>query len=141
FEYTDIPDMIANQSEQTTGDRCYVLDASADPNITSGDAIYLYLGTTAEDLIDYRRLTDGEISVITSPISNTFRITDINTAPSTIVGSGLVKVQYENVTNKVIAILFPKDFSLYLFGMQTANSSLDFSINIYNRTQQFWVGE
>lgn len=141
FEYDDIADMIANQLEQTTGDRCYVADASDDPNVTSGDAIYIYLGTTLEDLIDYRRLTDGEISLVTDNINRTFRVTDLSTSASTTVDSGLVKVQYENVDNSVIAILFPIDFSKYLLGMQSNDSEYDFAISIFNRTQNCWVGE
>jgi hypothetical protein len=59
--YADIAAMQADQGNQTSGFLQYVLDASADPAVTSGHAYYEYLGTTTGTLlIDYRKLSDSE---------------------------------------------------------------------------------
>jgi hypothetical protein len=51
--YADIASMIAARSSQSPNAFYKVDDASADPTITSGKAVYQYLGTTSGTLNDY----------------------------------------------------------------------------------------
>jgi len=69
--FSNITDLTstASQSLQTDKGLQFVLDASADPDISTGYAYYEYLGTTNEDLTDYRLqaflLAAGEGTTIT----------------------------------------------------------------------------
>ena len=65
-EYADIATMIANQNEQLEDDVIKVLDASGDPDITSGKAYYFYDGTTAGNIEDYTILTSEEVQALTA---------------------------------------------------------------------------
>jgi len=56
--------MIADQENQAEGDTVKVTDASEDPTVEFGEWYYEYLGTLNATLEDYRKLTEGEISLI-----------------------------------------------------------------------------
>lgn len=58
--YPDIPALLADQANQTTGNFQSVVDASADPTVANGYAYYEYLGTTLGTLADYRKLSEEE---------------------------------------------------------------------------------
>lgn len=50
--YNDIPALLANQVEQSLNDLCFVADASADPRVDSGWAIYKFNGVITGVLAD-----------------------------------------------------------------------------------------
>lgn len=54
--YVDITALLADQNSQLDDYYYLVTDASDDPTLTSGKAIYLYQGTTVGDLTDYIRV-------------------------------------------------------------------------------------
>lgn len=54
--YTNITALIADQNSQLDDYYYLVTDASDDPELSSGKAIYLYQGTTVGDLSDYIRV-------------------------------------------------------------------------------------
>lgn len=60
IDYLDIAEMLADQANQENGKWYRVADASADPDVTSGWAIYEYLGTTNGNLSDYYFILDQE---------------------------------------------------------------------------------
>jgi hypothetical protein len=58
--YDDIDELIADQANQELNGLYYVGDASDDPTVDSGWAVYRYLGTTDGDLGDYQKLSEQE---------------------------------------------------------------------------------
>jgi hypothetical protein len=58
--YDDIDELIADQANQELNGLYYVGDASDDPTVDSGWAVYRYLGTTDGDLDDYQKLSEEE---------------------------------------------------------------------------------
>jgi hypothetical protein len=58
--YADTASMIAAQANQEAAGVYFVTDATGDPTVISGFAYYEYLGTTAGDLTDYRKLSEEE---------------------------------------------------------------------------------
>jgi hypothetical protein len=58
--YNDVPDMLADQANQLEGRWYRALDASDDPLVTSGWAIYEYLGVATASLDDYYFILDQE---------------------------------------------------------------------------------
>ena len=59
--YDTVPLMIAGQGgEQIDGEYFIVIDASGDPTVDAGWALYEYLGTTLGTLDDYRKLSEEE---------------------------------------------------------------------------------
>jgi len=58
--YADIAALIAAQGDQEENALYYVADASDDPTVDSGWAVYRYLGTTDGDLDDYQKLSEEE---------------------------------------------------------------------------------
>lgn len=51
--YADIAELLSDQGNQTADKLQYVADASGDPNVTSGERWYKFLGTTTANLNDY----------------------------------------------------------------------------------------
>ncbi|WZL88329.1 hypothetical protein VS868_12050 [Salinimicrobium sp. 3283s] len=58
--YDTIPLMISGQAGQIDGEYYLVVDASDDPTVGAGWALYEYLGTTLGTLEDYRKLSEEE---------------------------------------------------------------------------------
>jgi hypothetical protein len=58
--YGTTAEMIAGQETQKAKGIFYVADATGDPSVGSGFAYYEYLGTTAGNLSDYRKLSEEE---------------------------------------------------------------------------------
>ena len=72
-EYANITALLADQGNQTATFFQYVVDASADPNVASGEAYYEKLsGSTATLADDYRLLSDTEVEIIRD--SNSYRV-------------------------------------------------------------------
>jgi hypothetical protein len=66
--YNTITEMLADQASQVDKALQYVADASEDATVNSGFAYYEYLGTTAGDLTDYKKLSEEESLDITAGI-------------------------------------------------------------------------
>lgn len=62
-EYTTINALLAGQASQTAGFNQKVMDASGDPNASSGSAVYFYKGSGTGQLTDYIRLSDANTSL------------------------------------------------------------------------------
>lgn len=58
--YANVTSLIAEQNNQLTDYLYKVTDASDDPTVNSGKAIYLYLGTTVGTIADYLKLWEEE---------------------------------------------------------------------------------
>lgn len=132
-EYADITELLANQSEQTATFFQYVLDASDDPNITSGDAYYEKLTPTSASLSDYRLLSDTETEVILS--SNSYRVFKIkviqdDTTPITSVSGGKISFEYNTGSGLVTAVVFNK---IYTDAIENF-IGLDVNLKFYNRS-------
>jgi len=138
-EYADITALLADQGNQTTGFLQYVVDASADPNITSGEAYYEKLATSTATLADdYRLLSDTETEIIKDSNSyRVFRIQDIQDegTPLTSVGGGKVSFEYSGAN--VTAILFNK---LYTDAIEEFYGK-DVSIRFHNRATKRYETE
>lgn len=138
-EYADITALLADQGNQTTGFLQYVVDASDDPNIASGEAYYEKLATSTATLADdYRLLSDTEVTIITDSNSyRVFRIQDIQDegTPLTSVGGGKVSFEYSGAN--VTAILFNK---LYTDAIEEFYGK-DVSIRFHNRTTKRYETE
>lgn len=106
--YSDIASMLADQSNQTTNYFNYVVDASSDPNVISGDAYYEKLTASTTTLsTDYRLLSGTETEIIRD--SNSYRVFRIQAiqddgTPLTSVGGGRISFEYSGTD--VTAILF-----------------------------------
>jgi hypothetical protein len=112
-EYADITALLADQGNQTTSFLQYVVDASDDPNIVSGEAYYEKLATSTTTLADdYRLLSDTEVTVVKD--SNSYRVFRIEAiqdegTPLTSVSGGKVSFEYSGAN--VTAILFNKRYT------------------------------
>lgn len=134
--YADITALLADQVNQTEGKFEYVVDASADPEITSGFALYEYLGTIVGDLTDYRLLTPGEAGVVISSSGiNIFTVSALATTLANNTTTGTVKIQYENVGNKITTILFDIPYTNYLEGFEAVSGTRNLELKLFNRTQ------
>ena len=111
--YSDIASMLADQSNQTTNYFNYVVDASSDPNVLSGEAYYEKLTASTTTLsTDYRLLSDTEVTVVKD--SNSYRVFRIEAiqdegTPLTSVSGGKVSFEYSGAN--VTAILFNKRYT------------------------------
>jgi len=83
--YTDVADLLANQSEQKIGNLIRVTNASADPNVVTGTAYYEYTGAETADLGDY--------FLVSAPDSSAIQEGDGITLDGTIVKIGDVDLQ------------------------------------------------
>ena len=140
--YDDIAALLADQGNQTTGWLQKVLDASADPEVTSGIAYYEKLAASTADLDDYDRLTNEQAAAIEASQENQFKIDAITDTAPTDVDPLKAKIHYDNGDDSVIGILFPAVYSLYLKGMDDADTAgvLDMSMSVYNKTKNKWFG-
>jgi len=143
-EYATVADMQADQGNQNTGYLQKVIDASGDPRIGENVvAYYVYMGTsTGVIFTDYDLLTEDQVGGIPQyQVNKTFQVSDVTSSAITEVNSPFVKVKYNDLTNKIESIVFDANFSQYLIGMKDLDDSLgDFSISIFNKTKQKWIG-
>jgi hypothetical protein len=137
--YSDIASMLADQSNQTTNYFNYVVDASSDPNVLSGDAYYekQTLSTTTLST-DYRLLSDTEVTIIQD--SNSYRVFRIETiqddgTPLTSVGGG--KISFEYSGTDVTAILFNQRYTDAIAEFY----GKDVNVRFYNRTTRKYQTE
>lgn len=135
--YEDIAEMLADQADQELRKYYLVLDASDDPDINSGKAVYLFLGTETPDLqTDYIRLSDGEIEELENSqayqIKTIFAIEESFSDYSEL-ANGQVWVEYNgsNVTHIIFDLAYTQilDKARELFGDD------NFYFNIYNSTK------
>ncbi|WP_370214798.1 hypothetical protein [Mesoflavibacter profundi] len=131
--YLTITDMLADQSNQTSGRGQFVSDASLDPTVTSGSAFYEYLGTENSQLSDYRKLSEDEVDVLYSyePFNKVIVSQIEETSPST-VQETKVAVQFEelNITN----LVFNLAYSSFLENFITVLSNHTINIKLFNQT-------
>jgi hypothetical protein len=91
--YADIAELLADQANQEEGNWYRVLDASDDPDVTSGWAIYEFTGVAEAELDDYLFILDQESLNISNPdASETVsgvveEATDAETAAGTATGA------------------------------------------------------
>ena len=137
--FADIASMLADQSNQTTSFFQFVLDATADPNITVGSAYYEKLASTTSNLsLDYRLLSQSEAEVLESNQAyKTFIIEAIqdDATPLTTVGGGRISFEYSGAN--VTAILFNKEYTTALANFYGS----DVNIRFYNRTTKLYEKE
>lgn len=131
--YLTITDMLADQSNQTSGRGQFVSDASLDPTVTSGSAFYEYLGTENSQLSDYRKLSEDEVDVLYSyePFNKVIVSQIEETSPST-VQETKVAVQFEelNITN----LVFNLAYSSFLENFVPVLSDHTINVKLFNQT-------
>jgi len=137
--YADIASMLADQANQTTNFFQFVLDATADPNITIGSAYYEKLASTTATLsLDYRLLSQSEVEVIeSSQAYKTFTIEAIqdDATPLTTVAGGRISFEYSGAN--VTAIFFNKEYTTAIAKFYGS----DVNIRFYNRTTKSYQRE
>ncbi len=109
-EYADMTALYADQGNQTDTFIQYVVDASAHPNVTSGDKYFEYLGTIVGDDTDYRLLSNEESAPIGVYIGKTsdIRINDGEDGSSRYVeedelnSSEVIVKEYTEITNQAL---------------------------------------
>jgi len=86
--YANITTMIADQANQKAGQLIQVVDATDDPNVSTGSAYYDYTGATTPDLGDYFLVSTLETGTVTQGDGITV---DVNT----------VKIGDSDLSNKI----------------------------------------
>lgn len=133
-EYADITALLADQGNQTLSFFQYVVDASADPNVASGEAYYEKLSTSTTTLAtDYRLLSDTEVQVITDSNGyRVFRISDVqdDSTPLTSVAGGRIGFEYDTGGGLVTGILFNSRYTDAILEYYQE----DVNFKFYNRT-------
>ena len=138
-EYADITALLADQGNQTESFLQYVVDASDDPNIASGEAYYEKLsGSTTTLADDYRLLSDTEVEVVRD--SNSYRVFRIQAiqddgTPLTSVNGGRISFEYSGAN--VTAILFNKRYTDAIAEFY----GKDVNIRFYNRATRKYQTE
>lgn len=135
-EYDNIPDMISDQANQTTGFYQYVIDASAHDDIDSGFGLFEYLGTTTLTLDDYRLLSEEESQVVqSSPNYRSFKVEEFTTSALSNTSNNRIGIRYDGGTNKVIEIRFDRRYSKYLISVDAVKNDFIFHLQIHNKTK------
>jgi len=136
-EYADIstasPNLLGDQSNQTTSFLQYVLDDG-----TGSEAYYEKLATSTADISDYRKLSDTEVEVVRD--SNSYRVFRIEAiqdegTPITTVAGGRISFEYSGAN--VTAILFNRRYTdaiLEFYGK-------DVNVRFYNRATRVYQTE
>lgn len=109
--YLTITLMLADQENQTSGNIQFVADASSDSTVSNGYAYYEYLGGSNGLLSDYRKLSEEEVSVITSN-HRTFVIKEISSSEPNDPGIG--QIAFRTESSKVSHIRFDVNYSQFL---------------------------
>ena len=138
-EYPDIASMLADQANQTEKYIQFVLDGSADPTVTTGDAYYEKLSTSTGTLSDYRKLADEEVIVLKN--NRGYKIFDIekvedDSSPITSVRGGRVGVEYNGSNSLVTGFFFNKRYSSAIQNVVLRSSDLEYYLRVYNQTSR-----
>ena len=137
--YENINDLFAGLNDQTEGKIQFVLD---DTPYSDGYAYYEYLGTTLSTILDYRKLSTSEVSIIESGSQwATKTIKDIQSSFATYdsIIDGRCWLSHNN-TNYVDAIYFDAPYSQLMKGIeQKYNDGAQFAFHIYNSTQNRFI--
>ena len=132
-EYATILTMQLLQNQQTEGYLQYVADDG-----TGEDVYYEYLGTNTGILdIDYRELTDPEVTIIINNTSLNYRsfiIEQIEAVPITAVTSGHISFEYDLATDVVTGLITNELFSVIIQRLIDNNPLCEYYVKIYNRT-------
>ena len=114
--YSDISspgELLDDQANQTQGKLQYVIDASDDPTVTSGErAVYYYKGVANAELSDYIKLSNDEISSLGSGYRD-FIIKQISQTIADDAELGTIQIK-RTAGNKIEAILFDANYSQFL---------------------------
>lgn len=133
--YPTVQDMLDDQANQTEGLYQQVNDASDDPTVSEGKAIYVYLGTTDEDLDDYIRLSDAEVNAIEYSNHRTFTVKDLAESIIAVCPIGNILIK-KNASNKVVGLLFDSKYTQFLDRNKTDLDAGDaVYIQLDNKTQ------
>ena len=135
--YANITDLIADQANQQSGNIYLVTNAALDPEVSSGEAYYNYLGTTDEDLGDYNRLTSDEVTVVEAAYGWDQKVVK---GKATSYGSysnlaeGYLFLETDN-TN-ITALIVDDVYTTALSKASTISPRQYFGLNIYNHTKK-----
>lgn len=135
--YDTITALLADQDNQLAGNFYLVTNAALDPNITSGEAYYNYLGTTAEDLGDYNLLTDDEVVVIETGADWDQKIVKAKAttfADFSSIAEGYVFLESDG-TN-ITSIVVDDSYKSAIDKIRSISPRQYFGLNIYNANQK-----
>lgn len=139
--YNNRADMIADQSNQTSGFIQFVQDARTTAQISEGVAIYSayfeYLGTVGNSIVDYRQLGSYEAQqVVTTPFNHLtvkqLETTNIlETDPFT-----TVSFMYDGATGKMTSVIFNPVFTKYLTKYMDLLADTTLTLQLWNTTNK-----
>ena len=134
--YNTITEMLSDQENQTSGFDQNVLDATLDPFITDGVAIYRKTSTSISALSDYIRLSDAQLQAISENAANrTFIVKFKGTSVAgSIPDTGSI-VKYSPTTNKITNIYLGVEKRNYLQRYFDLISTHDIYITLVNKSE------
>ena len=139
-EYSTNAQMIADQSNQTSGFFQFVQDARTPEqisnNLTSYSAYYEYLGTTTNNISDYRQLTATEAQQLVTTPFNHLTVKEIETTQIVETDPFIaVSFMYDAVTGKIQSAIFNPVFTKYLTRYMDLQPDTTLTLQFWNTSQ------
>jgi hypothetical protein len=135
--YDDIDELIADQANQELNGLYYVGDASDDPTVDSGWAVYRYLGTTDGDLDDYQKLSEEEsLDVVFNVLGAA--LTGYSPAAGTISATDTILQAFNKVGNfisNIATTIRGTVLTGYTAGSNAAIAATDTILQAFGKTQ------
>lgn len=133
--YADILEMLSDQANQTPGKIQHVIDATGDITVVSGYAYYEYLGPATASLVNYRKLTASETSLLQNNTGfTTFNTEEVAEVISNTVGTSGISFEYSGTA--ITNVLFDKVFTKHLQTFTNILATKNLELVLYNRTKQ-----
>ena len=138
--YLTIAELLANQTDQTSGHVQFVADASDDLRVDDGYAYYEKLIGSAGNLLnDYRKLSQEETEFIVNSTPflqlKTQEVTVANIIQTSGISFGYSDVEDES-ENKIIYIVFNQEFKQKIIKYEPQVSNKNLYIQLWNFTQK-----
>ena len=138
-EYSNNAQMIADQTNQTSGFFQFVQDARTPEqisnNLTAYSSYYEYLGTTTNNISDYRQLTATETQQLVTTPFNHLTVKQIETTQILETDPFIsVSFMYDAVTGKIQSVIFNPVFTKYLTRYMDLLSSTSLTLQFWNTT-------
>ena len=127
--------LLDDQENQTQGRLQFVIDASDDPTVANGNAVYYYLGSENAVLDDYIKLSNEEVALL-QEFYQTFSIKLIDETVGDNSAQGQIHVEIDQ-SDIVTGILFDSAYSKYLSRNKTdLDNGIPLVLQLDNTTSQ-----
>ncbi len=139
-EYSTNAQMIADQSNQTSGFFQFVQDARTPEqisnNLTAYSSYYEYLGTTTNNISDYRQLTATEAQQLVTTPFNHLTVKEIETTQIVETDPFIaVSFMYDAETGKIQSAIFNPVFTKYLTRYMDLQPDTTLTLQFWNTSQ------